>query len=360
MCARLLVLRATAATLAAAVLLIALPAAAAADPQCLPLFELDAEPGQENRIDLMSVCPDPDSDPLTAEVETQPAHGTAAFASQPFPAIVYVPEAGYQGADEFTFRALDDEGPSDPVTVMVTVLPPNLAPTCTTPLTLRIAPGERLPLDHRLACSDPEGAPVFPMLVSGPSHGTIDVTEWAGPFYVPNPGFTGVDRIQFTVTDPRGARSNVATLEIRVESQSPGTPPPGTPPPGTPPPVAPDLTGPALELQRAGSAKLRRLRTRGLRLRLASSEGATIAVELSIARKAARRLGVDRRATGRAVVGRLTRSVKAGETAFTVELRARVRKRLKGARRVLLRVAVTATDAAGNRTREVLRVKIRD
>ena len=47
---------------------------------------------------------DPDSDPLTFTVGTPPAHGDLSGTA---PALTYTPDAGYSGADSFTFTASD-------------------------------------------------------------------------------------------------------------------------------------------------------------------------------------------------------------------------------------------------------------
>ena len=56
-------------------------------------------------------------------------------------------------------------------------------------------------------------------LVGGPANGTLTVPLAAdGSFtYSPNPGWTGVDTFTYTVTDSRGATSNVATVTIGVQ-----------------------------------------------------------------------------------------------------------------------------------------------
>lgn len=62
---------------------------------------------------------DPDADPLTFAVATQPAHGDL---SGPAPNLTYTPDAGYVGADNFTFTA-SDSTTSDTGTVAIDVDP---------------------------------------------------------------------------------------------------------------------------------------------------------------------------------------------------------------------------------------------
>ena len=63
---------------------------------------------------------DPDTDPLTAVPFDSPANGTLSLAADG--SFVYTPNAGFSGADAFTYRAVDDEGAeSAPATVSITV-----------------------------------------------------------------------------------------------------------------------------------------------------------------------------------------------------------------------------------------------
>jgi hypothetical protein len=64
---------------------------------------------------------DPDGDALVAEVATRPGYGDLLSSEQGF---VYVPYAGYTGADSFTYRASDGDLRSAPATVALTVTPP--------------------------------------------------------------------------------------------------------------------------------------------------------------------------------------------------------------------------------------------
>lgn len=58
---------------------------------------------------------DPNGDPLTAELLEAPAHGTLDL--QPDGAFAYTPDAGFTGADAFTYRASDGENLSAPARV---------------------------------------------------------------------------------------------------------------------------------------------------------------------------------------------------------------------------------------------------
>ena len=61
---------------------------------------------------------DPDSDPLTFQVTTGPAHGALSGVA---PDLTYTPAAGYVGSDSFSFVVNDGTVNSGPATVMLTV-----------------------------------------------------------------------------------------------------------------------------------------------------------------------------------------------------------------------------------------------
>ncbi len=69
----------------------------------------------------------PSSDPLTAELTATPAHGVVAVA--PDGSFAYTPNAGFSGADTFTFEALDASGNYATGLVTVTVAATPGAPT---------------------------------------------------------------------------------------------------------------------------------------------------------------------------------------------------------------------------------------
>lgn len=63
---------------------------------------------------------DPESDTLTAELVTDPAHGSVSL--RPDGSFTYTPSPGYAGPDAFTYRAFDGSRYSQPVEVSLTIL----------------------------------------------------------------------------------------------------------------------------------------------------------------------------------------------------------------------------------------------
>lgn len=147
----------------------------------------------------------------TFAVVGQPANGTARISNG---VASYTPNAGYFGADAFTFTVSGPGGTSAPATVAVTVgLPgkPVASPdSIETPydtagtVTLR-ATG----VHDRFA------------IVTDPAHGTVSLAG-AVVTYTPAPGYYGADAFTFTAEGP-GGLSNPATIAVTVALPSPPT-----------------------------------------------------------------------------------------------------------------------------------------
>jgi VCBS repeat-containing protein len=70
---------------------------------------------------------DPDGDPLTAVLVTGPSHGSLTLNANG--SFSYSPAANFTGSDSFIYRASDGTLTSTPVTVTITVIAANDAPT---------------------------------------------------------------------------------------------------------------------------------------------------------------------------------------------------------------------------------------
>jgi hypothetical protein len=327
-------------------------------PQCPMDGSVDAEPGQDTILDPYYwydddedlSCRDPDFTELTFTIVDPPTHGTLS-PYEPGIGFRYRPRDGYSGPDLFTFRASDGEAESGLVSVHITVLKPNHAPTCVSPLTLHVEPDRSIslgPLDRPLSCSDPDDDPLWPSLVSGPDHGSFALLGDA-IVYRPDRGFLGTDTIRYRVSDPRGGVSNLATLFI-VVAPAPAMPPATA----TPPAQAADTAAPRVRIAAAKRQTMQKLRRRGLKLIVRSSEASRVTITLSIDRGTARQLGLRSR-----TIGSATRTMPAGRAMMLVKLTPKARKALRHAHQLRLRVTVKATDAAGNHRTRMIRVTVR-
>ena len=159
-------------------------------------------------IDVLANDSDSDGDSLSIQSLTQPDHGSAVDDGAQ---VVYTPDAGFSGADSFTYTVTDGQGETATATVTVSVAAVNDPPlaradSATTPedsvVTISVIAND----------SDPEGDPLIIESVTQPSHGTV-VTSGFSIIYTPDPDFVGADTFTYTITDARGGRS---TAEVGI------------------------------------------------------------------------------------------------------------------------------------------------
>ncbi|MHC5537426.1 Ig-like domain-containing protein, partial [Singulisphaera rosea] len=165
---------------------------------------------------------DPNGQPISAYVYTQPAHGTLSLGSGG--AFVYTPSANYYGSDSFTYRANDGSLYSNVATVSLTVNQVFSPPTATadsystaenTTLTVS-APGI---LANDSASS---GLTLTPYVISTTPNGTLTVNLDGSFTYVPNHNFYGTDSFNYYVTDGQSSSIYVTdTITVTHVNQPP-------------------------------------------------------------------------------------------------------------------------------------------
>ncbi|WP_270935818.1 Ig-like domain-containing protein [Falsiroseomonas oryzae] len=158
---------------------------------------------------------DPDNDPLSLFVDSQPFNGAAT--TNPDGTITYTPRAGFSGTDTFFYRPTDAFGIGAPVLVTVEVgRPPNRPPVAfdaTYPLE-EDGPGLGVALAG--LTTDPDFNQAFVTLgsVVGVSvSGFIPGNGYA--LFTPLPDFAGTATVAWTITDAGGLSAS-ATLRFEV------------------------------------------------------------------------------------------------------------------------------------------------
>jgi len=171
---------------------------------------------------------DPDEDPLTASIVTNPGHAaTNGFTFSADGSFSYTPATGFFGADSFTYQANDGHGGTDTATVSITVTAPNDPPqavqdaytTAEDTLLTVTAPGV-LAND-----TDPEEDPLTVSLVTGPAHAAANgfTLQANGSFsYQPAANFFGTDSFTYAVNDGHGgADTTVVSLTVTAVNDPP-------------------------------------------------------------------------------------------------------------------------------------------
>jgi len=177
-------------------------------------------------VNVLANDTDEDGDPLTAEVNTQPAHGTATLNADG--TIRYTPTHDYNGTDTFTYRVRDGLGGSAIGQVTLTIRPVNDAPVAAndayttnedTPLTAA-APG-LLAND-----TDVDGDALSASVTSAPAHGTLTIAPNGSFTYTPAANYNGSDAFSYQAADGAGASAiaNVTLTIVPVPDPPIGTP----------------------------------------------------------------------------------------------------------------------------------------
>ncbi len=159
---------------------------------------------------------DTDGDVISAVLVTNPAHGVLNLGANG--AFTYTPSLNYTGADSFTYRATDGLLTSSVATVTLTITPVNDAP---------VAQDDNYATDEDVAMviatpgvlandSDADGNTIWTLLISSPTHGTLNLNPNGAFTYTPSLNYTGSDTFTYAATDG-SITSAVATVTITVQ-----------------------------------------------------------------------------------------------------------------------------------------------
>ena len=153
---------------------------------------------------------DPDDDPLTYLIVTQPLHGTISTGTGA--SHIYTPAAGYAGPDSFTFKTNDGYIDSNTATVSIDV---QNGPPVANDLTISVNKNTQKAIT--LTGTDPNGDPLSYSIVTPPAHGTISPTGTGGPSrtYSPSNSYMGSDMFTFKANDGM-TDSSTAAVKINV------------------------------------------------------------------------------------------------------------------------------------------------
>jgi gliding motility-associated-like protein len=167
---------------------------------------------QNHAKDITLSGSDPEGDPLSYTIVTQPSHGSADIAGA---TVTYTPSINYAGSDNFTFRVNDGALNSPPATVSIVV---NSAGSPPLALNKSAVTNEDTPVDVDLAplVTDADGDPVTYTIIRQPDHGTLSVTGTVVE-YTPALDYVGADNFQFTGNDGT-FDSNAGTVSITVNA----------------------------------------------------------------------------------------------------------------------------------------------
>ncbi|MCU7835732.1 MAG: tandem-95 repeat protein [gamma proteobacterium symbiont of Taylorina sp.] len=178
-----------------------------------------------NAPGVLSNDHDAEANTLTAQVKTQPTHGTLSFHSDG--SFTYQPSLNYNGNDSFTYIPNDGLIDGGPVTVSLLVNPINDAPSAQ-PDHYSTSENILLNVDSTKGLLandfDPDGDVLHVVLsnpsiiTTPPSNGKIVSMKSDGSFsYMPNSNYTGTDFFTYVATDG-GVNTSTIRVDITINS----------------------------------------------------------------------------------------------------------------------------------------------
>ena len=162
-------------------------------------------------VDVLANDTDSDGELLTVAASTPAAHGTVSCAE--LGACTYTANAGYLGADSFTYTVRDASGTQDTGSVAVTVAEP---PPVSVPVARadEVATRRGVPATFNVLAND-AGTGIEVTDTTDPGHGTASCTAAGACSYAPAAGFSGADGFRYTIEDDEGHESG-AEVHVTV------------------------------------------------------------------------------------------------------------------------------------------------
>ena len=163
-------------------------------------------------IPLLANDSDPDGDFLLVESFTQPAHGSVLNTRN---AVSYIPDAGFNGIDKFSYTVSDGNGGTATATVTVSVAAVNDLPVAQDDSDITDE-GNPVIIPVLLNDSDPDGDTLVVESVMQSENGTVS-NDGTDVTYTPEAGFSGIDIFDYTISDGKGG-TDTATIIVAVAS----------------------------------------------------------------------------------------------------------------------------------------------
>ena len=154
---------------------------------------------------------DPGLPPVVATSFSAPSHGSLNVSLDG--SLTYVPNAGFVGADTFTYYISDGVSTASAVATIDVVQPTLIA----APDTFVTKANGVLTVDaaHGLLANDlSSGGTLVASSFSSASHGTLNVSLDGSLTYTPNAGFVGADTFSYYISNGYGTAWTTATIDV--------------------------------------------------------------------------------------------------------------------------------------------------
>ena len=175
----------------------------------------DGPYGRPMVIDVVGHATDPNHDPMHVSDAGHPGHGTVVVDNDGM--LLYTPDAGFSGTDEFDVEVSDNHGGQDVAHVTVTVR--NGVPVAK-PDAFTAETNVALTLPVLANDGDPNGDPLTVTITTGPIHGAAVVQPDGAVLYTPDAGYLGADSFQYEIADGQGG-TTTSTAGLTVINSAP-------------------------------------------------------------------------------------------------------------------------------------------
>ena len=164
--------------------------------------------GNTAAINLVSLANDPEGEPLSFRLESEPAHGNAALLDT---LLMYTPTATLNITDVLHYAATDPQAASGRgrIELVISDTAPNHAPTAADSV-VSVMLTETVSLDLSSVTFDPDNDPLTYTLTSLPTTGTVSLDQTT-LWYTPTTPLTTNQVLEYAVEDGRGS-SDTGTI----------------------------------------------------------------------------------------------------------------------------------------------------
>jgi hypothetical protein len=179
-------------------------------------------------IDVLANDTDPDNDSLvTTNITVQPPNGTASI--NPNGTINYVPDPGYSGLDSLQYVVCDTASPvaCDTAWVIINVINTGSPPVAVNDSVSTVQDTSGIDIDVLANDTDadlPNDSLVTTNITVQPPNGTASINANGTVNYIPDPGFSGLDSLQYVVCDT-SLPVQCDTAWVFIDVASIGSPP---------------------------------------------------------------------------------------------------------------------------------------
>jgi subtilisin family serine protease len=164
---------------------------------------------EDETLPIKLIAGDPDGDKLSFRLSQQPENGKLVGNG---PEYIYIPNENFFGNDSFKVVASDGKTESNGAQINLTVTGKNDAPSFTSLGTLSTGYRET-PYRLKLKTEDIDGDSLKIKVATQPANGTC-VIEKEELVYLPDPGFTGVEKLEIEVSDGKLASNSALQFPI--------------------------------------------------------------------------------------------------------------------------------------------------